>query len=78
MSGTGKLEGICHIAIAGENDIALGNSDGTVFVVPMEWDTLEVRWEMRRSLRLGIYCRNIRTEGLIPPEVRQLLERHRG
>lgn len=72
------LEGIHHVTIVQENYIALGSSGGTVSLIPVNWDTLEVRWEKRKDLQLGIYCRNVKTEGLMPLEVRQRLEMHRG
>lgn len=68
---------IHHIATVREEGIALGGAAGTVFLVPVDWDTLEMKWEQRKDLQLGIYCRNVKTEGLVPLELRKRLESHR-
>lgn len=72
------LEGVHHVAIVQENYIALGSFGGTVSIVYVNWRTLDVKWEQCRNLQLGVYCRNVKTEGLVPPEMRERLEQHRG
>lgn len=71
-----RAEGIGHAAMTYGGGIALGSSAGSIYWVPVNWETLELTWEKRRKLQLGIYCRNVRTEGLVPEELKKRLERH--
>lgn len=72
------VEGINHVAMMYGNRIALGSCSGTVFLLPVNWETLDMNWDCRRELQLGIYCRDVKTEGIVPEEIKKRLEMHCG
>lgn len=69
-------EGINHAALVYGDRIALGSYGGTVFLVSVNWESLELKWDCRQELQLGIYCRNVKTEGIVPEEMKRRLDMH--
>ena len=73
--GRGSECGLSHLAFCGASLLAAANTCGEICLLHISYNKGTISMDRSKVLKLGIYCKGIKTEGLVPEEIRLRLER---
>lgn len=73
--GRGSERGLSHLAFCGASLLAAANTCGEICLLHISYNKGTISMDRSKVLKLGIYCKGIKTEGLVPEEIRLRLER---
>lgn len=68
--------GITHLTFCGSQVLAAADPEGEIHLIDVNYSEGTLKVKKGDSLKLGIFCRNVKTEGLVPEDIRLRLERH--
>lgn len=69
LTAQGRQQGLRYTALCGNQSLAAVDGDGAVHMMHWKDGEKQLQQDPSETMKLGIYCRNIKTEGLIPKEV---------
>lgn len=69
----GRQQGLKYTALCENQSLAAVDGEGAVHLMHWEEGSRQLRREPAETMKLGIYCRNIKTHGLIPETVEKRL-----
>ena len=72
--GRGLDYGLSHLVFCGASTLAVANSNGEICLLHISYNKGLISMDTSKVLKLGIYCKGIKTEGLIPEDIRMRLE----
>lgn len=72
----GRQQGLSHVAFCENQSLAAVDGEGAVHMMYWEETKGHLRHDPADTMKLGIFCRNIKTEGLIPEFVQKRLREH--
>ncbi len=72
--GRGPDCGLSHLAFCGASILAAANTCGEISLLHISYNKGIISMDRSKVLKLGIYCKGIKTEGLVPEEIRLRLE----
>ncbi len=71
-----KLYGLMHLAFCGSDVAAIADSEGGIHQALLDYNKRQIHMDWKATMKLSIYCKNIKTDGLIPESIRlRLLDR---
>ena len=71
-----KLYGLMHLAFCGSEIAAIADSEGGIHQALLDYNQRRIHMDWKATMKLSIYCKNIKTDGLIPESIRlRLLDR---
>lgn len=71
-----KLYGLMHLAFCGSGIAAIADSEGGIHQALLDYKQKRIYMEWKAAMKLSIYCKNIKTDGLIPESIRlRLMDR---
>ena len=73
--GRGTGCGLSHLAFCGDAILAAADTNGEIGLLHISYNKGVISMDRSKVLKLGIYCKGTKTEGLIPEEIRLRLER---
>lgn len=72
--GRGTGSGLSHLVFCGDAILAAADTNGEIGLLHISYNKGVVSMDRSKVLKLGIYCKGIKTEGLVPEEIRLRLE----
>lgn len=70
----GRLYGLMHLAFCGNETAVFADSEGAVHRALLHYEQRKIQMDWKPEMKLSISCRNIKTDGLIPENIRVRLE----
>lgn len=71
-----KLYGLMHMSFCGSEIAAIADSEGGIHQALLDYNQRRIHMDWKETMKLSIYCKNIKTDGLIPESIRlRLLDR---
>lgn len=77
FAAEGYLRGLVHVVFCGNERLAAVDLEGTIHMMYLNWQKGELCEDTSKAMKLGIYCRHIKTEGLIPESICERLRERR-
>lgn len=65
-----KLYGLVHLAFCGSEIVAITDSEGGIHQALLDYNQRRIHMDWKATMKLSIYCKNIKTDGLIPESIR--------
>ncbi len=71
-----KLYGLMNLAFCGTEIASIADSEGGIHQALLDYNQRRIHMDWKATMKLSIYCKNIKTDGLIPESIRlRLLDR---
>lgn len=65
-----KLYGLMHLAFCGSGIAAIADSEGGIHQALLDYNQRRIYMDWKATMKLNIYCKDIKTDGLIPESIR--------